>query len=164
MIMELSLEHPYDAGVDHVITHFFSECHIHEKNRKLGARNVEVAERHKDDVSGKLVIVREMMASAPIPGMLSGFHREWNRVRQEEHWFRKDDDEWHCEFRVKIDGVPARVTGAMRLLGNGNRCINFVNLSVRCDVPLLGKKVAQFLADDSRAKIEREYEVIRQLI
>ncbi len=105
-----------------------------------------------------------MMASAPVPGVFSGFHREWNRVRQEEHWFRKDDDEWHCEFRVKIDGVPAKIKGEMRLQGNGNRCINYVNLSVRCDMPLLGKKVARFLADGSHAKIEREYEVIRQLL
>ncbi|OZC37657.1 hypothetical protein B9Q17_14010 [Marinobacter vinifirmus] len=162
--MELNLKHPYEAGVDHVLERFFSESHIIEKNEKIGSCNVQLAELRKDDVSGKLVIEREMMASAPVPGVLSGFHREWNRVRQEEHWFRKDDDEWHCEFRVKIDGVPAKIKGEMRLQGNGNRCINYVNLSVRCDVPLLGKKVARFLADDSHAKIEREYEVIRQLL
>ena len=79
-------------------------------------------------------------------------------------WFRKDDYEWHCEFRVRIDGVPAKIKGAMRLLGNGDRCINYVSLSVLCEVPFLGRKIAKFLADDSHAKIEREYDVIRQLL
>ncbi|HLV76964.1 MAG TPA: DUF2505 domain-containing protein [Marinobacter sp.] len=162
--MELNLKHPYDAGVDYLMEQFFSKSLILRKNEKLGTRNVRLAELTKDEVSGKLVIEREMMTSAPVPGVLSGFHREWNKVRQEEHWFRKDDDEWHCEFRVKIDGVPARIKGEMRLLGNGNRCINYVSLTVRCDVPLLGKKVARFLAEDSHTKIEREYEVTRQLI
>ncbi|BEH15674.1 MULTISPECIES: DUF2505 domain-containing protein [Marinobacter] len=162
--MELTLEHPYEVGLDHIIERFFSEHHIIEKNEKLGSRNLRVAELQRDDAAAKLVIEREMMASAPVPGMLASFHREWNRVRQEEHWFKKDDGEWHCEFRVRIDGVPARIKGIMRLLGNGNRCINYVNLSVHCDVPFLGKKVAKFLAEDSHAKIEREYEVTRQLL
>jgi len=162
--MELTLEHPYDAGLDHVIARFFSEDHIHEKNEKLGARNVRVAEIQKDDAAGKLVVEREMTASAEVPGVLAGFHREWNRVRQEEHWFRKDDGEWHCEFRVKIEGVPAKIKGVMRLLGNGDRCINYVTLSVLCEVPFLGRKIARFLAEDSRAKIDREYQAICHLL
>jgi len=60
--------------------------------------------------------------------------------------------------------VPAKIKGAMRLLGNGDRCINYVSLSVLCEVPFLGRKIAKFLADDSHAKIEREYDVIRQLL
>lgn len=162
--MELTLEHPYDAGLDQVIESFFCENRIHQKNEKLGSRNVRVAERQKDDSSGKLVIEREMTASAPVPGVLASFHREWNRVRQEEHWFKKDDGEWHCEFRVRIDSVPARIKGVMRLQGNGDRCINYVTLSVLCEVPFLGRKIARFLAEDSHAKIVQEYEVIRQLL
>ncbi|GGC60140.1 DUF2505 domain-containing protein [Marinobacter halophilus] len=162
--MELTLEHPYDAGLDRVIESFFCENRIHQKNEKLGCRNVRVAERQKDDSAGKLVIEREMTASAPVPGVLASFHREWNRVRQEEHWFKKDDGEWHCEFRVRIDSVPARIKGVMRLQGNGDRCINYVTLTVLCEVPFLGRKIAKFLAEDSHTKIVQEYEVIRQLL
>ncbi|WP_372964421.1 DUF2505 domain-containing protein [Marinobacter sp.] len=162
--MELTLEHPYNAGIDHVINHFFSEHHILKKNEKLGARNVNIAEIHKDDTAGKLVVEREMMASADVPGMLASFHREWNQIRQEEHWFRKDDGEWHCEFRVKIEGVPAKIKGNMRLQGNGDRCINYVNLLVLCDVPFLGKKIARFLVEDSRTKIDQEHNAITSLL
>lgn len=162
--MELTLEHAYDAGLDQVIENFFCENRIHQKNEKLGSRNVRVAELHKDDLAGKLVVEREMTASTPVPGVLASFHREWSRVRQEEHWFKKNDGEWHCEFRVRIDGVPARIKGVMRLLGNGDRCINYVTLSVLCEVPFLGRKIARFLAEDSHAKIVREYEVSRQLL
>ena len=162
--MELTLEHPYEVGLDHIIERFFSEHHIIEKNEKLGSRNLRVAELQRDDAAAKLVIEREMMASAPVPGMLASFHREWNRVRQEEHWFRKDDGEWHCEFRVKIEGVPAKIKGNMRLQGTDQACINYVTLNVWCEVPLLGKKIARFLADDSHTKIEKEYRITRQLL
>lgn len=162
--MQLTLEHPYDAGLDQVMDSFFCESLIHQKNEKLGSRNVRVAELHKDDSAGKLVVEREMTSSATVPGVLASFHREWNRVRQEEHWVKKDDAEWHCEFRVRIDGVPARIKGVMRLLGNGDRCINYVTLTVLCEVPFLGRKIAKFLAEDSHTKIVQEYEVIRQLL
>src|SRR5690606_1349511 len=129
-----------------------------------GARNARAAEIQKDDAAGKLVVERAMTASTEVRAVLAGVHREWNRVRQEEHWFRKDDGAWHSEFRVRIEGVPARTNGVMRLLGNGDRCINYVNLSVLCEVPLLGRKIARFLAEDSRAKIDREYQAICHLL
>ena len=162
--MELELRHAYNAGLEQVLGAFLSEDHIQRKNEKLGSRNLKVPTLTRDDLSAKLVIEREMMASTEVPGILSSFHREWNRVRQEEHWFRKDDSEWHCEFRVKIDGVPAKIKGVMRLQGTDQACINFVTLNVRCDLPLLGRKIAQFLAEDSHRKIENEYQVTQALL
>ncbi|MBS8241033.1 DUF2505 domain-containing protein [Marinobacter lipolyticus] len=162
--MELEFEHPYEAGLDRVLGAFFDEAHIQAKNARLGSRNLRVAELERDDAFGKLVIEREVTSSAAVPAMLASFHREWNQVRQEEHWFRKDDGEWHCEFRVRIENVPAKIKGIMKLKGSGQQCTNHVSLSVRCDVPLLGKKVAKFLVEDSRAKIEREYQITRQLL
>ena len=162
--MQLEINQPYEAGLDHVLAAFFDEHRIKEKNRQMGARNVRVVELTRDDLSAKLVVEREMMTSAEVPGILASFHREWNQVRQEEHWFRKDDGEWHCEFRVRIEHVPAKIQGIMKLTGSAERCTNHLSLNVRCDVPLLGKKVAMFLAEDSRAKIEQEYLTFRQLL
>ncbi|WP_309043643.1 DUF2505 domain-containing protein [Marinobacter sediminicola] len=162
--MEVQLTHPYQAGIKQVLGAFFSEDHILERNALLGSRNVRVAELEKGDSTAKLVIEREVTTSQAVPGFLSHFHREWNQVRQEEHWFRKSDSEWHCEFRVHVEGVPAKIKGMMRLEGSDEACTNHVTLSVRCDVPLVGKKIAAFLRDDSHAKIEREYETIQQLL
>ncbi|MCG7198659.1 DUF2505 domain-containing protein [Marinobacter pelagius] len=162
--MQIELEHPYEASLEQVLGTFLNKDHILEKNARLGSRNVCVPELVRDDLSAKLVIEREVTSSLEVPGILAGFHREWNRVRQEEHWFRKNDDEWHCEFRVHIESVPAKIKGMMRLLGSEEQCTNHVLLSVRCDVPLLGKKVAKFLADDCHAKIEREYQATRKLL
>lgn len=162
--MELEVTHAYDASLERVMEAFFSEGHILRKNEQVGARNVEIKESNRSEQTGKLVISREVKSSYEVPGILASFHREWNRVRQEEHWFRKNEDEWHCEFRVHIEGVPARIKGNMRLQGNQNNCINYLSLDVRCDLPLIGKKVAKFLLDDSRVKIDREHAVTSALL
>lgn len=162
--MELELTHPYPVGLDDVLGFFFDEQQIHARNERIGNRKVRVAELTRDEGSAKLVVEREVASHHELPGILASFHREWHQVRQEEHWIRNDNGEWHCEFRVHIAGVPVKVKGNMKLQGNESECTNQVTLNVRCDVPLLGKKIAQFLLEDSRAKIQQEYEVNRELL
>lgn len=162
--MELQLTHPYEAGIERVLGAFFNTEHILERNARLGSRSVRVAELEQNEESAKLVVEREMTTSAEVPGILAGFHQDWNQVKQEEHWFRKSENEWHCEFRVHVQGVPAKIKGTMKLEGSEEACTNHVTLDVRCDVPLMGKKIAAFLREDSPAKIEGEYETIQQLL
>lgn len=162
--MELELTHPYEAGLERVLGAFFDNDLIQEKNVRVGNRNVKIAELTRDDLSAKLVVEREVASHHELPGILASFNREWHQVRQEEHWFRKDDGEWHCEFRVHVSGVPAKIKGNMKLQGSAGECTNYVTLNVRCDVPLLGKTIARFLLEDSRAKIEQEYQATRELL
>ncbi|WP_372981914.1 DUF2505 domain-containing protein [Marinobacter sediminum] len=162
--MELELTHPYEAGLNDVLGTFFSRDRILEKNTREGSRNVKVRELILDEASARIVIEREVTSSTDVPSILASFHREWNEVSQDEHWFRKSEDEWHCEFRVRIDGVPAKIRGIMKLKGDGQSCTNQVNLKVRSDLPLIGKKLAKFLAEDSRIKIEDEYQATRRLL
>lgn len=162
--MQLEMTQPYPVGVAHVLDAFFDSQHILAKNERLGARAVRVIESHRDNDVGKLIVERDMTTSAEVPSLLSSFHREWNRVRQEEHWFCKDEGEWHCEFRVRIEHVPVKVHGYMRLKSDGSACTNHVTLTVQSDVPLLGKKIARFLVEDMEHKIAQEHQVTRELL
>ena len=65
---------------------------------------------------------------------------------------------------MRIDGVPAKIRGMMRLKGDSQSCTNPVSLKVRSDLPLIGKTITKFLAEDSRIKIEEEYQATRRLL
>ena len=162
--MELELTHAYPIGVSQTIEAFFDRNHILARNEQVGARNVSLRTRTLEDESGKLVVERDMVATAEVPPALSGFHRTWNRVRQEEHWFRKDDAEWHCEFRVDIENIPAKIKGSMRLTGTETDTTNEIVLDVGCDIPMLGDAVTAFLIKDAAAKIEAEYRAAEKLL
>ena len=162
--MEIELTHPYESGVNDVLGTFFSRDRLLEKNTREGSRNVNVRELVLDEASARVGSKREVNRATDVPAILASFHREWNQVSQDEHWFRKNEDEWHCEFRGRIDGVPAKIRGMMRLKGDSKTCTNQVSLKVRSDLPLVGKKIAKFLAEDSRIKIEEEYQATRRLL
>lgn len=162
--MKLDMTHHYPAAFGTVLDAFFDPDHILAKNQCLGARGVQVVACQRDEDVGKLIVERDMTTSMEVPGLLSGFHREWNRVRQEEHWFCKNGGEWHAEFRVRIHQVPAKIHGYMRLKAEGQQCSNHINLTVQCDVPLLGKKIARFLIEDMEHKVDQEHEATLALL
>ena len=116
------------------------------------------------DLTAKCVVERERSLKRTGPGILSSVHRDWSQIRQEEHWFCKDANEWHCEFRVRIKGLPVRIKGNMQLQGDESRCTNLVTLDIYCDVPLLGKQIAGVVVDDTRSRIQQEYKAIRSLL
>lgn len=162
--MEVAMEHPYEAGIETVLGAFFDKQHILARNERLGCRNVRIVDLKRDDLTAKVVVERELALKMNVPGILSSVHRDWSQIRQEEHWFRKDANEWHCEFRVRIKGLPVRIKGNMQLQGDESRCTNLVTLDIYCDVPLLGKQIAGVVVDDTRSRIQQEYKAIRSLL
>ncbi|MDY6798407.1 MAG: DUF2505 domain-containing protein [Pseudomonadota bacterium] len=162
--MEVAMEHPYEAGIDAVLGAFFDKQHILFRNEQLGCRNVRIVDLKRDDVTAKVVVERELALKMNVPGILASVNRDWSQIRHEEHWFRKDAGEWHCEFRVRIKGLPVRIRGSMQLQGDASRCTNLVTLDIYCDVPLFGKQIAGVVVDDTRARIHEEYKAIRNLL
>ncbi|MFE8070867.1 DUF2505 domain-containing protein [Marinobacteraceae bacterium S3BR75-40.1] len=159
--MEVQLEHPFEASPERLLDTFFDEKAIKAKNDALGYRNVRVVALERSEDTARLVVQREVQASAPIPSALKSFHQEWSSIEQEEHWERGSDGQWQCELRIRVKGVPVKLRGAMTLQEEGQRTTNCIRLKVDCNVPLMGKKIARFLAEDSRVKMDAEYEVLR---
>lgn len=162
--MEIEMEHPYEAGIDAVLRALFDKEQILARNERLGCRKVRIVDLKQDDLTAKVVVERELDMKMNVPGILASVNRDWSQVRHEEHWFRKDENEWHCEFRVRIKGLPVRIKGTMQLQGDASRCRNLLSVDVYCDVPILGKQIAGVVAEDTRARIEQEYKAIRSLL
>ena len=162
--MEVQFTHKFEAGLASVLEAFFDQEHILRKNRELGYDSAKITRLERSADRVVLVVQRRMQPSVPVPGALRPFQQEWNAVEQEETWERQTDNSWRCDFRLRVEGVPARLAGTMQLTGDASCATNRVSLAVRCDVPLLGRKVARFLAEDSEHKINREYQVIRSLV
>ena len=118
----------------------------------------------RDDKQGRLVVERDMQPSVRVPSALAAFTQDWNRVSQEEQWRREADGRWVCDFRIRAEGVPAKLVGTMTLEGDDSSATNNVILQIESNVPLLGRKVAKFLAADSEQKINDEYGVIRERV
>lgn len=157
--MKVTAEHRYDADVDTVFALFSEPSFYERKFKAVGARRVEVTSFNADGANLSFTIRREMPANAP--GVIKSIIGEWNTLTQTEDWGGDVGEEYWNEFRIDAENTPVTITGSMLLRGDGDGCVNEVEVNIRCPIPFLGGKVEQFVADDARQSLAREYEFIK---
>ncbi|MCP5158313.1 MAG: DUF2505 domain-containing protein [Gammaproteobacteria bacterium] len=151
--------HQYDQDVETI----FGLCHnpdfMMEKYLGVGARNIEVLECAGSEGRYHIKVKREVPAE--VPALLKKFLNPWNTLVQSEQWEGPAGGPYHCKIRVEISGVPVSIEGEMELRNQSNSCISNVQLEVKCGIPLIGSKLADFVGSDAERAIQIEYEFIR---
>jgi hypothetical protein len=158
-LMEVKAKHIYDQSVDAVFKKFGNKTSIERKFKELGARNINVETCKLTKTSLVMVVNREIPVNAP--SLLKKFLGEWNLAHQEEHWKGIAGKSYQGNFKIGIKGVPVTITGKMVLTGDAKGCTNDVTLTIESGIPLLGKKLAEFVGQTSVAEMQREYEHIK---
>lgn len=156
--MEVSDSHHYDHPVEAVFQFFSDPARIQAKFEGIGTRNIEVLECAARDNGHLTKTLREVPAN--VPSILKKFLGAWNTVVQTEEW-RREGPQWICDLTADIKGVPVDISGSMILRPEGKGCVNDVKIIVKCGIPLVGGKLADFVADDTGHAMDAEYEYIK---
>ncbi|MEO1596539.1 MAG: DUF2505 domain-containing protein [Pseudomonadota bacterium] len=151
----LEAVHEYARDAATLYAHFTDSEAVKAKHEALGARNVTIVEWSTDDTGATLVFRREVPIE--VPGFLKRFLQPWNTVTQREAWRIEDVGLYHADVSVDLLGVPVRIEGTLDIGSTESGCVNDIALSVASSVPLLGAKLADFVAGDSGRLIEAEY-------
>ena len=157
--MKVTAAHQYDADVDTVFALFSEPSFYERKFKAVGARRVEVVDFDASGSELKFTIRREMPANAP--AVIKSIIGEWNTLTQTEEWGGEPGEEYWNDFRIEADNTPVTIAGTMMLQSEGDGCINEIEVDIRCSIPFVGGKVEQFVADDARESLAREYEFIK---
>jgi hypothetical protein len=129
------------------------------KYEGIGARNVEVLECAGSEGRYTVKVKREVPAD--VPSLLKKFLNPWNTIVQSETWEGKAGGPYRCKLAVEIAGVPVGMGGEMELRSQDGGCVNDVRLEVKCGIPLIGGKLADFVGGDAEKATQAEYEFIR---
>lgn len=157
--MEVQDVHHYDHDVDSVFRFFHDPAVVKVKYETIGARNVEILDTSEDGSAFTIKIQREVPAD--VPGILKKFLGAWNKVIQTEHWQTAANGERTCDLNVDIAGVPVTVTGTMALQSHGDGCVNDIRMKIDCGIPLVGKKLAEFVGGDTKKAMDSEHVYIK---
>lgn len=162
--MQVKVSHPYPLTADELLEFFFNEQSIQEKNQRLGAENLALTTEKFSNGQGKIHISRDVKPNSDVPKALKALQKPVNRVHQTESWSAGLNGDFHCEYTVNIDGVPAKLDGKMHIEAQGGESVIHVELTINCKVPLLGKVISQFIAKDSEMQMEAEYQINQALL
>ena len=157
--MEVKAKHAYAQGVETIFKSFGDKARIEARFNALGARNVEVESLKLTKTSLDMVMSREMPIDAP--SLLKKFLGEWNQSTQEEHWTGSAAKGYECDLKITLKGVPVNITGKLYLKGDAKSCVNDITMTFESGIPLIGKKLAEFVGSTAEGVMQKEYEFIR---
>ena len=163
LLLENHFENKSLASIQPECGHRFrpvSRSRLYEdKYAGVGARNVEILECAGSEGHYRIKTRREVPAD--VPALLKKFLNPWNTLVQSEQWEGKAGGPYHCKVNVEISGVPVSIETEMELRTQGDGCVNDVRLEVKCGIPLVGGKLANFVGGDAEKAVQAEYEFIR---
>ena len=159
MSVTVRARHEYDHPLAKVWEAFSDPDFYQQKFEGLGHREVEVVSAENDGDDFRIEISREVPVE--VPRVLRGLLGEWNTLLQSEHWRPAGKSAYRNELTIDARGVPAVMTGTMKLSAQGKGCVNEVAITVRASVPLVGGKLEALVARDTEATLAAEYEFIR---
>ena len=157
--MKIKALHQYNQSVDRVFSLFHDPDFMKEKYAGIGARNIQVVECAGSEGSYRIKVQREVPAD--VPALLKKFLKPWNTLVQCEQWEGQAGGPYRCKLGIQISGAPVSIGGEMELRTQGDGCVNEVRLDVKCGIPLVGGKLADFVGADAEKAVQAEYEFIR---
>lgn len=156
--MEIHGTHHYDHSLETVFKCFGDKDATIRRFTALGSRNINIETLKQTKTSMDMVIHREDPVDAPT--VLKKIFGEWSTVTQEEHWKGSVAKGYSGELKFVIKGVPLTITGHFTLQGDSKSCVNEITMKFESNIPLIGKKLAEFVATQAKAQMQKEYELI----
>ncbi|MCL3862752.1 DUF2505 domain-containing protein [Actinotalea sp. K2] len=154
--MHVSAQANFQAGPDRVAQMLADEDFVAAKVRASGATSQHV------DVVGTsegafTVTTRRQMPTTSIPAQFRSVVGSSLEVRQVEAWEAAEGDVRRGTVVVEITGAPVRMTGTLRLAGNGDgTSTQRYDGQLKASVPIFGAAIEEATAGAVRAAIEAE--------
>ncbi len=150
----------YSKDADTVFRMFTDKAYF-ERKYAASTSSFEVLEHAQDESRFQIKVRRVMPADVPVPGFAKKFLPGEMTVVQEDVW---DLASRTGRINIEIAGAPVTVSASMKLVDGANGAENQVSWSIDCNVPLLGKKVAKFVAEDIQAKSPADLRLSNEIL
>lgn len=140
--MDIREKHTYAAPIDEVWKRQTDAEYQKEKLTAIGNSNVEVKECGPSGDGFKLVIVMDV--TADLPGFAAKVLPKTNHITQTYVWANTSGDVRKGTWKAE-SGTPVTATGEMILTADGETTVETINGTIKCGVPLIGGKIADFV-------------------
>ena len=157
--MEILHNITYDQSLNQLLPFYLEPKAIEKKLLHLGSRDIHIEKESDNGSQYKLKVDREVAVSPP--KAIARFFQSWTKITQEETWNLTTDEQLESRIEVKIPGLPISLNTKIVMTADENCCHQKVKTSVKCSLPLIGKIMEKFIAEDLNRNIEAEASYIK---
>ena len=159
MAKTFSGETAYSVTPDAAFARHVDEDFLRRKFEAQGARDIDVeVTRSGDNVTLKI----DRNEEAEVPGFAKRVvPSSTATVHLIEEW-RPEGDGYACDWHAETSPAPARLAGTRTLMPGGGGTVDATEGSIEVKIPLIGGKLADWLAGEATQKLESELAWIAQ--
>ena len=161
--MELRIEHRIDASVEDAVRASMEEAFDIRLAElpNVAERTVTTFDRNPDGSIHRIVRYR---FAGPLPGpvlkAIGGSTVSWD----EEGTFDPARNEWRYEIHPHVMKGRFKCNGRYAFVGEGGATKRVVEADIRVSIPLVGGRVAKFIADGMKDTFEAEAKLLNEYV
>lgn len=146
----------YPVGVERAMDHFASAEMTKARYEARGEKQVEVLEAGRTDTGAKIVTRR--VAEIDVPSIAKKVMSPTNTLVQTDVWTGPNSDGgYDGVWELEVKGAPVSTNGTMTLAPKGDdEVVYTVTGTIEVKVPMVGKKIGQFLEGSGQEMVEKE--------
>lgn len=153
--MEVKVSRDYPVSLDRVLASFLDSDYLLRKYQTIGAKNIVISEEAAGEQRRTVVIQRDV--DADVPSFAKKFFKPTNTVHERDEWDLSDPKKKQCQYVADVTKTPVKVTGTITLTAlDEGRCRHDIACQIEVKIPLIGKKVAALVAEQTRESLGKE--------
>lgn len=158
----LNKEYRYNHPVQDIYTVASTEDCFRAKMKEQHAVDIKVESRNGSDVVYTYLVERELPSF--IPKMLRKQLEKLSHmsVRQQEKWTKESDSKFVYHMVTELDQMKIRVENTSTFVADGDECVNHIAMTFSCGLPIIGKKLAEYVSEENVGIMDNEYRMLKE--
>jgi len=138
----------YKQSADQVYAFASDPEYVRQRSEAMGETNINIT-KTGDTVKNVRTVV------AQVPGFAAKVLKPTNTVVEIKAWNASNKT---ASLSVDVQGAPTKLTGTIRIYDNpGGGCTYETEYTASCSIPLIGKKIAEYVEKVTHEGMETEF-------
>ena len=144
----------YEQDVDTVYRFVTDPEVIKKRSESMGEKNIRIK---VDEAGGTKTITSTREIDSDLPGFAKKLFSSTNTIIERREW-RDAGDKKTCKSHIDIVGTPGKIDSNITISPNGTGCTYDIEFEVSAKVPLIRKKLEEFVAKTTLEGMRDEHE------
>ena len=144
----------YAQDIDTVYRFVTDPERIKKRCEASGERNVRI---QVEESGGTLVITSTREIDSDLPGFAKKLFSATNTIVERREW-RDAGDKKTCRSHIDVVGTPGKIDSNISISPSGSGCTYDIEFEVTAKVPLIRKKLEEFVAKTTMEGMREEHE------
>ena len=148
----------YSQDIDTVYRFVTNPDVIRKRSAAMGEKNIKI---QVDDAGGTKTITSTREIESDLPSFAKKLFSSTNTIIERREW-RDAGDKKTCKSHIDIVGTPGKIDSNITISPSGSGCTYDIEFEVSAKVPLIRKKLEEFVAKTTAEGMRDEHEYTKR--